>query len=101
MSCGCSFADFSQAEGKLIEIRPEDQIPLPPPFDDLEEEPFLKRLSAEAEDKYVVLDDTIALNLPKPESAEEEKKLVEQFLAGLKKLLNKEDNWTFLEPLLI
>jgi len=101
MSCSCSFADFSKGEGSLTQIDPGDQIPLPPPFDKIEEEPFFKRLSEEAQGKYEVLDDTIALNLPKPETIEEEERLVNQFLSGLRKLFNEEDNWTFLEPLMV
>jgi Fe-S oxidoreductase len=37
--------------------------------------------------------------LPKVKTKEEEEKLVKQFLAGLEKLLSKENNWTFLQPL--
>ena len=90
MSCSCSFADFSKGEGCLAQIDPGDQIPLPPPFDNLDEEPFFKQLSEDAQAKYEVLDDTIALNLPKPESREEEERLVNQFLSGLRKLFNVE-----------
>ena len=61
MSCSCSFADFSKGDGPLTQIDPGDQIPLPPPFDKLEEEPFFKRLSEEAQAKYEVLDDTIVV----------------------------------------
>src|SRR5210317_1383742 len=101
MSCSCSFGDFSKGEGPIAQIKPEDQIPLPPPFDDLEEEPFFKRLSEGAQDKYVLLDDTIAVNIPVPASEEEEEQLVNQFLSGFRKLLTAEDNWTFLEPLMV
>jgi Fe-S oxidoreductase len=45
------------------------------------------------------LDGVSALNLPKPKNKEEEDKLVAQFLHGLEKLLSKENNWTFLQPL--
>jgi Fe-S oxidoreductase len=45
------------------------------------------------------LDGVSALNLPKPKNKEEEEKLVAQFLKGLEKLLSKENNWTFLQPL--
>ena len=47
------------------------------------------------------LDGTSALSLPKPKSAEEESALVEKFIAGLRKLFEKENNWTFLQPLLL
>lgn len=45
------------------------------------------------------LDGVSALQLPKPQSKEEEENLVRSFLSGLQKLLSKEDNWTFLLPL--
>ena len=47
------------------------------------------------------LDDTVAIGIPKPASKEEEEALVLQFLSGLKKLFEKENNWTFLQPLLL
>lgn len=101
MSCSCSFGDFSKGEGAIAQIKPEDQIPLPPPFDNLEEEPFFKQLSEAAKSKYALLDDTIAVNIPVPATKEEEERLVNQFLSGLGKLITAENNWTFLEPLMI
>jgi Fe-S oxidoreductase len=47
------------------------------------------------------LDDTIAVNIPVPKSKEEEEQLVNSFLSGLRKTISAEDNWTFLEPLMI
>ena len=93
--------DMSKGEGPLVHIRPEDQIPLPPPFDKWEEEPPLKSLSEDAAKNYECLDDTIAVSIPKPKSKEEEERLVNLFLSGLRKLFNKNDNWTFLQPTLI
>jgi Fe-S oxidoreductase len=101
MSCSCSFGDFSKIDGALTNIDPWDQEPLPPPFDDLGEEPFIKELSENAKSKYILLDDTIAVNIPVPKSKEEEEQLVNSFLSGLRKTISAEDNWTFLEPLMI
>lgn len=42
-----------------------------------------------------------ALALPRPESPDEERELLAAFFAGLEKLFTREDNWTFLRPLLI
>ena len=47
------------------------------------------------------VDNTCALNLPKPASREEEQALVEKFLRGVEKLFTAENNWTFLQPLLL
>jgi Fe-S oxidoreductase len=47
------------------------------------------------------LDGTRALALPNPTTPEEEDALVRTFLAGLEKLFSRENNWTFLQPLLL
>ncbi len=95
-----SVKDISKYAGQpLAHVDALDQIPLPPPFDSLEEEPALRPLSEEARAKYEVLDDTIAVNIPKPQNKEEEERLVQAFLSGLAKLFNAPDNWTFLQPL--
>jgi Fe-S oxidoreductase len=96
-----SFEEFSKPGGPLAHIAPEDLIPLPPPFDKIEDEPEFPPLSEAAVEKYEQLDDTIAVSLPKPESKEEEERLVKLFLSGLEKCFSASDNWTFLQPLLI
>ncbi len=47
------------------------------------------------------LDNTCALNLPRPKDRQEEEELVSAFIRGLKKLFESENNWTFLQPLLL
>jgi Fe-S oxidoreductase len=62
----------------------------------------IKPLTEDQKSKYdCSLDGLSALRLTRPQSREEEDKLVAGFLSGLKKLLSKEDNWTFLKPLSI
>ena len=83
----------------LARLSPEDLLPLPPPYD--KTAPF-KTLSAEQQKRYVSnLDGFIALNLPVPKGKAEEQKYVSQFIEGLHKLLSRENNWTFLQPLLL
>ena len=92
------------AHGKepLIHIEPGQQPPLPPPFDKIENEPPLPPLSSAAQEKYESsLDDTIAVGIPKPKTKQEEEELVTAFVRGVRKLFSREDNWTFLQPLLI
>ena len=73
---------------------------LPYPYDTPESDPDFKRLTEDQMDKYEVsLDGVVALSLPKPETKAEEEELVRKFLSGLEKLLTKENNWTFLQPL--
>ncbi len=81
-----SVKDIAKNPGQpLAQINPLEQIPLPPPFDKLDEEPPFAQLSDAAREKYVVLDDTIAVNIPKPETKEEEDRLVNGFLSGPRK----------------
>ncbi len=96
-----SINDISKGDGPIASLDIHEQPPLPPPFDNIEELPPLKPLTEAAREKYVVLDDSIALNIKKPETKEEEEKLVNQFLSGLRKLFSANDNWTFLEPLVL
>jgi len=94
--------DISKPTPKLSELRKEDFKPLPAPFDTLESTPDFAPLSEKACDLYECsLDDTIALSIPKPKDKQEEDELVEKFLSGLQKLFTKENNWTFLQPLLL
>ena len=95
--------DMSQSEREpLIHLENTDLMPLPAPLDGPEKDHAWTALSQQATDKYECgLDDTCALNLPQPKTPEEEKQLVGKFLSGLEKLFTKENNWTFLQPLLL
>ncbi|MFB0561234.1 MAG: (Fe-S)-binding protein, partial [Candidatus Lokiarchaeia archaeon] len=87
---------------QLTEINIDKLIPLPPPYDKVEELSEFKQLTEEQKERLVCnLDGVVSTALPKPQNKEEEKKYVEQFVSGLKKLLSKENNWTFLQPLLL
>ncbi len=89
-------------ERPLTHIDPQDLMPLPPPYDKIDEEPTWKEVKPEQKEAVVSnLDDTIAVGFPKPKTKEEEDELVRKFLSGLEKLLTKEDNWTFLQQLLL
>ncbi|OGU41176.1 MAG: 4Fe-4S ferredoxin [Ignavibacteria bacterium GWB2_35_12] len=92
--------DISSPVEQLAEIKLEELYPLPPPYDKIEEQPGFKNLSPEIRAKYEAsLDGVMAVGLKKPESEEEEKKLIDAFISGLNKLFTKENNWTFLQPL--
>ena len=94
--------DISKPSATLSPLNKEDFSPLPAPLDNPANIPDFPPLSEAAIEKYESsLDDTIALSIPKPESKEEEDKLVAAFLSGLEKLFSKEDNWTFLQPLVL
>jgi Fe-S oxidoreductase len=94
--------DISKASEKLSALNKEDFKTLPAPFDSLDKLPDFAPLGDEAREKFEAsLDDTLVLSLPKPETKEEEDALVAKFLSGLEKLFQKENNWTFLQPLLL
>ena len=93
--------DLSKGERPLISVERAQQDPLPPPFDDLDAEPPLKPLSEKTRERYVCLDDTVAVGIPRPATAEEQERLVKGFLSGLGKLFSADDNWVFLQPMLM
>jgi len=84
----------------LSPVDRERLIPLPAPYDVPDAEPAWKEISPDAKKRFVCnLDGVVALSLPHPRDAAEEKELVDRFASGLVKLLEKENNWTFLQPL--
>jgi Fe-S oxidoreductase len=94
--------DISKPAETLSELRKEDFKPLPPPFDTPESTPDFPPLSENARQTYeCTLDGTIAVNVPRPRNKAEEDELVAKFLSGLEKLFSRENNWTFLQPLLL
>jgi Fe-S oxidoreductase len=102
MSDKLKVTDFSKKGDQLAHVDPKDLIPLPPPYDKIEEEPKWKELKPEFRNEYeCTLDDTVAVGVPKPKTIEEEEELVKKFLSGLKKLFEKKNNWTFLQPLIL
>jgi Fe-S oxidoreductase len=97
-----SIKDFCRKTGQLVELDVSTFPPLPPPYDKLDLEPRIKPLSDEMKKKYESdLDGVTALKFPRPETEEEKRKLVGQFLSGLKKSFERENNWGFLQPLFL
>jgi Fe-S oxidoreductase len=94
-------SDISKPSKRLVHIEPGELTPLPPPYEDFNKItiPELKPERIAAVESS--LDDTIAIGIPKPKNKEEEEKYIRAFLSGLGKLFEKENNWTFLQPLLL
>ncbi|MFH0766305.1 MAG: (Fe-S)-binding protein, partial [Calditrichota bacterium] len=91
-------SDISKPGQQLAHIRIGELMPLPAPYDKIEEQPGWKVLTQTTRDAVEAsLDDTIAVGIPKPKTKQEEDALVESFLSGLHKLFTKENNWTFLQ----
>jgi len=100
MSKALKVLDIGKPSAQMIHIAIDELMPLPYPYDKITDQPGWKQLTEAQRKKYETsLDGVIAVGLPKPETPEEEEKLVAQFLSGLEKLLSKENNWTFLEQL--
>jgi len=94
--------DIGRKEGQLTHVEIQELMPLPPPYDKIDDQPKWKEIKPETKERVECsLDDTIAVGIPKPKTEEEEQELVEKFLSGLRKLFQKENNWTFLQPLML
>jgi Fe-S oxidoreductase len=76
-------------------------VPLPHPYEDWKDDP-IPPLTEDQQSRLETGPDGVAvLQIAKPESQEERDRKVAGFLEGLRKLLSKENNWTFLQPLLL
>jgi len=90
------------ARTPLALLENDDLMRLPAPLDGSSPSPVWPALSPQARETYECgLDNTCVLNLPQPKTREEEEQLVAKFLSGLEKLFTPENNWTFLQPLLL
>ena len=95
-------SDMSKPSRQVVELGTEDFMPLPYPYDQPGSEPEFKQLTDKQREEYESsIDGVLNVAIPKPQSKEEEEEIIKKFLAGLKKLLSKEDNWTFLQPLML
>jgi Fe-S oxidoreductase len=96
-------SDLARPEKEpLIHIENKDLMSLPYPLDGAQQDHTWNALSEQVRSKYECsLDDTCAVSVPQPKTKEEENARIAQFLRGLEKLFTKENNWTFLQPLIL
>ena len=100
MSICKKIEDINRADDPLVKIESTDLMSLPNILDKSIQEPPLKRLTEEQKQQYECsLDGFVAIGLPRPKGKQEEEEFVRKFLKGLEKLFFKENNWTFLQPL--
>ena len=91
-----NITDVSKDTDRLTTVLVEDLMPLPGDFPATQPGP----IPAAITDNFVcILDDLQVLPIPKPKNRQEEEELVNKFLNGMRKLFNKESNWTFLNLL--
>ncbi len=97
-----SLRNISENAGKpMADLNGRPMLELPYPLKEFQKE-ITSGLKPEQEQNYEnSLDGITACLIPKPRSKEEEKALVQRFLDGLRKLFSKQDNWTFIQPLII
>lgn len=93
--------DLGKKTDRVYNLDVKELPKLPYPYDDWEdpEVPPVKDIKAEGKD--LSLDGILNVVVPIPESEEKKEELVAQFLNGVRKLLTKEDNWTFLKPFML
>ncbi|MGC8724170.1 MAG: (Fe-S)-binding protein [Acidobacteriota bacterium] len=103
MKAKIRLSDMSRRDrAPLTHVTKEELMPLPPPLQDPASTPDWKPLADKTKGSVECgLDDTCALNIPQPKTKEEEDELVKKFLSGLDKLFTRENNWTFLQPLVL
>ncbi len=94
-------SDIAKPSDCLCHIAPGELPPLPAPYEDFNQVTIPPTNPEKVKHLETSLDDTIAIGIPKPANKEEEEALVLRFLSGLKKLFEKENNWTFLQPLML
>ena len=93
--------DIGTRPGELLmEVGPEDLEPLPAPYNTPEDNRAWKVIAESAKENIVCnLDGVVALSIPQPKDEAEEKEYVDKFAEGLRKLLEPQNNWGFLQPL--
>jgi Fe-S oxidoreductase len=94
-------SDMAMSADCLCPIEPGDLSPLPFPYEDFNSRTISPLNPEKVKNLETSLDNTLAVCIPKPANKEEEEVLIRQFLCGLKKLFEKENNWTFLQQLLL
>src|SRR5512145_611373 len=98
MSRALKPSDIAKPADSLCHIDAGDLSPLPAPYEDFNQVTIGPLNPEKMKNMETSLDDTVAIGIPKPATKEEEDALVRLFLSGLTKLLEKENNWTFLQP---
>ncbi len=93
--------DLARAADQLAELRADQLPPLPHPYEDWPET-GIKRLSAESRARLEhSLDGVVGVKIDRLGDEQQRAAHVARFLAGLDKLLDRQANWTFLQPLIL
>jgi len=93
--------DISKKTDQLYTLDPNEYEKLPYPYEDWEDKPMPELSETRKKGKDVSLDGVLNVVVPVPETEQQKEEMVAKFLEGLRKLLTKENNWTFLKPLML
>ena len=93
--------NISDKKDQLYEVDLDNLPELPYPYHDWEDPPIEEIQESKREKYDSSLDGFLNLQVKKPKTDEEKEKYVAGFLTGLKRLLTKEENWTFLKPFML
>ncbi len=94
--------DPGRVRAQLVELDPARFMPLPYPYNTPDSQRPLKPLTESAQQNLECdLDGTTAIQIARPKTRAQEEELVAKFINGLRKLFSANDNWTFLQPLLL
>ncbi|HSD63379.1 MAG TPA: (Fe-S)-binding protein [Ignavibacteriaceae bacterium] len=96
-----SVKDFSKISGQVTLLDPSDYMKLPYPYEDWVDKPIRELTDDQKKRLEHSLDGLSAIGIIIPATDNDKEERVAKFLSGLKKLFNKEDNWTFVQPLLL
>ena len=88
--------DIANETDALSQLHTENLIPLPAPYHDVSSLPTRKLPDPKLDTS---LDGFSALGLRRPQTPEEEERLITAFLSGIRKLLIADSNWAFLKQL--
>jgi len=90
--------DFTKPGGQVAELDAADWMKLPAPYERADK-PLRKLTDDQRKRMDATLDGVVAIGIAPPATPEEEKAFIDKFLAGVEKLFDAADNWTFLQPL--
>jgi len=93
--------DISKKTEQFADIDMSKLPKLPFPYQDWVDPPIEELSEKKKAGRDVSLDGVMNVVIPVPETEEGKEEMVAKFLSGLQKLLSKENNWTFLKPLLL
>lgn len=93
--------DIGRNSKQLLTIDPKSLPRLPYPYENWEDPPLPEISESKRASKDVSLDGVLNVPVPVPSTDEDKERMVASFLDGLRKLLSAENNWTFLQPLML